>query len=196
MRHLSKLIALSALGIFLTSLAYRHHYVRAAFEPQASVPSALDLRPRFSLTDGDGRQVGDADLQGRPVLMTFGRVGCGEPCRDFLAEEAAALESLGAKGDAAAFLFVTLDPRTDTPDRLARFTGGIDPRLEALGGSPAAVADAASAFRFVHGAVEAWPGFPIMTYMLGPKGRLRQILPSGMKAPEIAALLESVIDES
>ena len=127
--------------------------------------------------------------------MTFGRVACGGPCQNLLGQEAAVLDELGAKGRKAAFLFVTLDPNRDTPDRLARFVGDIDPRLEGLRGTPAAVAAAAGAFRFEHDAGEPSPGFAVMTYLLGPQGRLRQILPDGMKAPGIAALVEGMIDE-
>ncbi len=152
---------------------------------------ALDLRPRYSLTDQNGRPVSDAALRGAPVLVTFGGTACGEPCRDALRDDAEALDALGPDAKVA-FLFVTLDPAHDDPERLAAYVAKIDPRLRGLGGTGASVAAAAEAFRFVRPSVPGGPA-ATMTYLLDAEGRLRQILPNGIGPDAIAAMLRPLM---
>ena len=182
-------VGLLLAGIAALILGFKH-------EPRADAVGwlgrpILDLRPRYSLTDQDGRHVSDVALRGRPVLVTFGGTACGEPCLDALHDDAEALDALGPDAKVA-FLFVTLDPAHDDPERLAAYVAKIDPRLRGLGGTGASVAAAAEAFRFVRPSVPGGPA-ATMTYLLDAEGRLRQILPNGIGPDAIAAMLRPLV---
>jgi len=71
--------------------------------------------------DEDGRTVAIDDYRGRPFVVTEVYTSCEVRCPmtlDTLRKMDAALQS---RGVAASFILVTLDPRTDTPERLRRW---------------------------------------------------------------------------
>ncbi len=79
--------------------------------------------------------------------MYFGYLSCADICPTDLQQVGQAIEALGAQGDEVQPLFITLDPARDTQRRLAAYVPAFHPRLVGLGGSPAAVRDAAAAYR-------------------------------------------------
>ncbi|GAB4518025.1 MAG: hypothetical protein OHK0046_25260 [Anaerolineae bacterium] len=75
----------------------------------------------FTFTSHTGDPLSLSDLRGKPVLLYFGYTGCPDVCpmTIFDMDEARAL--LGADGDKVAYLFVSVDPVRDQPERLARY---------------------------------------------------------------------------
>lgn len=89
----------------------------------------------FRLTDSHGRPFTRADLEGRASLVYFGYSHCSDECPDTLAmlarvQRAARLSHLQV-------LFVTIDPRRDTPAVLARYLRRFDPDFIGLTGKVA-----------------------------------------------------------
>lgn len=103
----------------------------------------------FRLTTADGRIVTDKDFHGRDLIVFFGYTDCPQICKAGLQALADALARLG--GDAGRFapVFITLDPRRDTPERLARFLGRYDARIVGLTGTEGQIAEIAKAY-YVH----------------------------------------------
>jgi len=101
----------------------------------------------FTLVDQHGKRRTDADFRGKLMLVYFGFTACADVCPTDLQQIGAAIEKLGASGDAVQPLFITLDPATDTPKRLAAYVPSFHPRLLGLSGSAAAVDEAARAYR-------------------------------------------------
>lgn len=113
--------------------------------------SARTIAPAapFNLTSHDGRQLrSDIDFAGRPMLVYFGFTFCPDVCPTSLVSLSAGLEQVSSQGrDIAdlAFLFVSLDPDRDTPERLAEYVDLFHPALIGATGTRAqidAVADA------------------------------------------------------
>ena len=69
----------------------------------------------FTLTDGSGRTVTDGDFRGKYLLVYFGYTYCPDVCPTTLNAEADALDRLGKKADLLRPVFITVDPRRDTP---------------------------------------------------------------------------------
>jgi hypothetical protein len=56
------------------------------------------------------------------------------------------LARLGGEADLIQPLFITVDPRRDTPEVLRQYTRSFDPRIIGLSGDPQQIADAAQTF--------------------------------------------------
>jgi len=98
------------------------------------------------LIDQFGHPVPPSELSGRWLLVYFGYSQCPDFCPMALTRMTEVLTQLGGDGKALLPIFVTLDPAHDTPLVLRRYAAHFSPRLRALTGTPAAVADAARTF--------------------------------------------------
>jgi protein SCO1/2 len=144
----------------------------------------------FTLRDGAGRTVSQADLRGRYALIYFGYTDCPDICPTTLGQMAAALARLGPLADRVQPVFITVDPKRDTPEVMARYAAAISPRLLALTGSAAAIDAAERAYHIK--AVPAADGaldHSAVIYLMGPDGRLLAPIPADTPAPEMASAI-------
>jgi protein SCO1 len=96
----------------------------------------------FRLVDTQGRPATLAAYRGRPVLVFFGYTSCPDVCPLTLDRLARAVRELGDDAGGAHILFVTVDPKRDTPDVLRRYASRFGPGVTALTGDSAALAAA------------------------------------------------------
>jgi protein SCO1/2 len=78
----------------------------------------LRTMPAYMLTNQDGRPMGDAELRGRMVLLSFGYTRCGDGCAELnrqLKDVRAGLAASGVLGAQLTFATISLDPAYDTP---------------------------------------------------------------------------------
>ncbi len=113
---------------------YTGSVVRAQAAPP--LPLVTDAGTPFSL----------AALRGRVVLVYFGYTQCPDVCPTTLASLQPVFDRLGRDAARVSVLFVTLDPRHDTPARLAAYLGAFTPRAIGLTGSAADARAAARAW--------------------------------------------------
>ncbi len=86
----------------------------------------------FELTDHHGQKRTLADFRGKVVLLFFGYTGCPDMCPTTLALLAGAMRELGADADKVQGLFVTVDPKRDTPQLLAQYVPAFYPTFFGL----------------------------------------------------------------
>jgi len=72
----------------------------------------------FALTDQDGKRFTLARLRGKVVLLYFGYTLCPEACPMMMAKLVRVYQILGARAKDVEVVFVTIDPRRDTPSTL------------------------------------------------------------------------------
>jgi protein SCO1 len=101
----------------------------------------------FSLVDGAGNRVTDRDFRGRLMLVFFGYAHCPDVCPTELQNMADVLEKLGSDAGKVAPIFISVDPKRDTPAELSSYVSNFSPRILGLTGGPNEVADAAKAYR-------------------------------------------------
>ena len=125
------------------------------------------------LIDQFGQRIGPAALDGHWLLIFFGYASCPDQCPAALTHMRLLLDRLGRDGDEIQPLFVSVDPAHDTPERLKSFAARFHPRLKALTGSAAAVADAAHTFG-VPAKIGSTGGIDhgIFMYLVAPDGRM------------------------
>ena len=92
----------------------------------------------FALTASDGTAVTEQSYRGKWLVVYFGYTFCPDVCPTTMLEIAQALQTLGPRADAVQGLFITVDPRRDTPGVLAEYLKSFDRRLVGLTGTAAA----------------------------------------------------------
>ncbi len=108
----------------------------------------------FSLTDQYGMRRTDMDFRGKYMLIFFGYTYCPDVCPTTLAVEAEALDKLGPRANRIQPIFVTVDPKRDTPEKLKSYLSSFDARppstrlnFVGLTGTDEEIAEAAKAYR-------------------------------------------------
>lgn len=139
----------------------------------------------FSLVDQNGVRRTDADFRGRIMLVYFGYTHCPDVCPTELQTMSDAIDALGEAGDKVTPIFITIDPARDTVAQMKAYAANFHPRLVALTGSEAEIAQAAKAYRVYYGRAGSADGAQAATtddqdylmehsgfvYVMGPDGR-------------------------
>jgi cytochrome oxidase Cu insertion factor (SCO1/SenC/PrrC family) len=114
-----------------------------------SVPTGetVALGGPFALTDQNGIVRTEKDYRGKYPLVFFGYTYCPDVCPTTLAVISAALDKLGAQADKIVPLFITVDPKRDTPEKLKPYLASFGPRFVGLTGKDGDIAAVAREYR-------------------------------------------------
>ena len=157
---------------------------------------------KFTLADADGRTVTAADYAGKVKLLYFGYAHCADICPETLAVLARALQQLGDKAEGARALFVSVDPRRDTPAALKDFAARFSlPELVGLTGTEGQLQALSKryrvAYRFgdpdVDGNYEVYHSSAIFAF--DRRGRVRLLFDRAEGADAIAADVARLLSE-
>ena len=154
----------------------------------------------FKLVNGDGRTVTDRDFRGKYMLVYFGYTFCPDVCPTTLNEVAGALDQLGAKADRIQPVFISVDPKRDTPPVVKEYAAAFSPRLTGLTGDEASIAAAAKEYRVYVALRRTGPGPTDYTvdhssilYLMGPDGRFVAPIAADQPAEKLAADLNRLV---
>ncbi|MFN2596158.1 MAG: SCO family protein [Pyrinomonadaceae bacterium] len=75
----------------------------------------------FFLTDQDGRPFRLSQLRGKVALLFFGYTSCPDACPTTLSKLSRVYKMLGAEGGRVVTIFVSVDPKRDTPRALKEY---------------------------------------------------------------------------
>ena len=101
----------------------------------------------FKLIDQDGANRTDEDYRGKYLLVFFGYTYCPDVCPTTLAVMKSALEMMGSRAEDIVPLFITVDPKRDTPAKLKSYLSSFGPRFVGLTGDDKAIAAVAKEYR-------------------------------------------------
>ncbi|WP_166461891.1 SCO family protein [Paracoccus alkanivorans] len=94
----------------------------------------------FTLTNQDGKRVTDQEVFSKPSLLYFGYTFCPDVCPLDSARNAEAAAILNDRGVELQTVFITVDPRRDTPEVLADFTDAFSDDMIGLTGTDEEIA--------------------------------------------------------
>lgn len=94
----------------------------------------------FTLTRGDGQRVTAAEVFTKPSLLYFGYTFCPDVCPMDSGRNAAAADILTEQGRDVQTVFITVDPRRDTPEAVSDFTSQFPGEMVGLTGSDEEIA--------------------------------------------------------
>ncbi len=135
-----------------------------------------ELGGPFALTDQDGMRRTDADFRGKYMLVFFGYTFCPDVCPTTLAVEAEALKILGERAARIAPIFITVDPKRDTPEILKSYLAAFGPSFVGLTGDEAEIAAVTKAYRvFYQAHAEQGENYTVdhsgVVYLMNPDGK-------------------------
>ena len=101
----------------------------------------------FTLVDENGKTVTDKDVFTKPSLVYFGYTYCPDVCPVDNARNAEATDILQSRGYDVQPVFISIDPKRDTPEVLRDFTDAMHPDMIGLTGSLEQVKAASQAYK-------------------------------------------------
>lgn len=160
----------------------------------SGMPTPGSVVPDFEFRNQDDKRVHLEQFRGLAVLLTFVYTRCPFPdyCPRLMRNFNAVNRGLAADPAIAGrvrLLSISIDPEYDTPEVLRRFgersISGADRfvRWDLLTGSPESVRKAASWFGLIYGKESGQIVHSLVTALIGPDGRLRQIYSDGSWTP-------------
>jgi protein SCO1/2 len=177
---------LVALALFLWPVG-----VTAASTFRGGVLDPPRPAPEFTLraADGEFRLSGQ---RGRVVVMAFGYTFCPDVCPTTLAEFAQIKGRLGAAEAQVRFVFITVDPERDSPERLRAYTAAFDRSFLGLTGTAGQLEAVRRAYgvtahkRVVAGTSAAYlVDHSAFIYVVDREGRLRLMFPFGTSVDDM-----------
>lgn len=171
-----------------------------AFRPTA--PADLGFRagvfdppraaPGFVLDGSDGKKLSLHDHLGKVIIVEFGFTYCDNVCPITLARLTEVYKKLGSAAKDVQLIYVTVDPKRDTPDRLREHLTTFNPTFLGATGSPTeldavfksygvvaeqvAPTNNAQGYAFDHSS---------SLYLVDRKGKLRVLVPFGTSADDM-----------
>lgn len=127
--------------------------------PQAAsrmetTPTGISIGGPFTLTGTDGRPFSTARLTGRPYAVFFGFTNCPDVCPNTLGRLAKLRRNLGEGDNAFDILFISVDPKRDTPETVGDYVELFGTPIIGLTGSEAEVAAVAKSHAIYQKAVK------------------------------------------
>jgi protein SCO1 len=165
--------------------------------PNATPPLAgAKMGGAFSLINQDGARVSDADFAGQYRLVYFGYTFCPDVCPLDVQHLMQGFTTLETQNRAVARriqpLFISVDPKRDTPSALKQFVRAFHPRLIGLTGTEAEIDDVAKRYGiyFERQAPQGKGGYIVNhstnAVLYGPKGDPIAIIPQDRPPLDIA----------
>ncbi|NWF70874.1 MAG: SCO family protein [Chloroflexi bacterium] len=120
-------------------------FVAACAPPPPALPAGVTAidPPRamtaYTLTNTAGESASLTDFQGRYVLLVYGYTHCPDICPITLGRFNQIKDLLAENAAQAVFVFVSVDPARDTPQRMAEYIGMFDPEIIGLTGEEATI---------------------------------------------------------
>ena len=184
--------------------------------PEQAPVSAADIDMSFELSDESGNNVTSNDFGGRLRLIFFGFTSCPDICPITLQNIATALKSLGDKAEQVTVLFISVDPKRDTPERLRQYTNAFHPLIIGLTGTLEQITAVTAGFRTSFGfsltaddgierplSLDEYSALPVeatyfpyhssQVYVIGTDDELLDIIGYGSKPAQIEATLRTLL---
>jgi protein SCO1 len=177
----------------------------AAYRFTANPPAAkaASVGGPFALVDGSQTPVTHRTYRGKWEMIYFGYTFCPDACPTALNTIAETMQQLGPLADRVQPIFITIDPRRDTPDVIGAYVKNFDPRIVGLTGSPEAIGAVAKEFRIYYAAHKTGDGpddylmdHSSIIIVMDPNGRFAGIIAADLPADRMTSKLRELLAAS
>lgn len=127
------LLGMGGLGVLFILLAVA--YLNRPYRYQGAIIDPPMPLQDFTLTDGNRDAFRLSTSRGKFILVFFGYTHCPDVCPITLSQFKQVKANLKEKAEDVAFIFVTVDPKRDTPEVLSQHLQRFDPGFIGLSGS-------------------------------------------------------------
>jgi len=153
----------------------------------------------FDLLDHHGAKRQLTDYQGKVVVLFFGYTHCPDVCPTAMADMARMMKLLGSDANQVQVLFVTLDPKRDSQQVLAKYVPSFDEHFVGLYGNAQQTAEVAKLYKvfFEKKDVAGKSGYTIDhsagAFVFDKAGKVRIYFRNGQKPNEMASDLKQLL---
>ncbi len=161
---------------------------------------SLGIGGPFTLENGDGKPVTDRDFRGKYMLVYFGYTFCPDVCPTTLTAVADAMDKLGPQAGQVRPLFITVDPKRDTPAVIKQYAAAFGPSIVGLTGTAAEIATVAKEYRVYYAEHRTGSGpndysmdHSSVLYLMDPKGGFIAPMRADLSGAEMAANLKKLM---
>jgi protein SCO1/2 len=159
----------------------------AAADPEQGALMGAAIGKPFTLVNQDGKPTRWDDFAGRYRIVYFGYTYCPDVCPVDLQKIMQAYAQFGKQDAARAAkvqpIFISVDPKRDTPAVLREYVSAFSPGLIGLTGTPEQIARVAKDFAVVHAEEKQGGGSGYLVshsrtpYLFGPDGEPIALIP-------------------
>ncbi len=164
---------------------------------QEAALSSPSIGGPFTLVATDGKTVTDQTYRGKWLFIYFGYTFCPDACPTALNNISVALEKLGAEADKIQPLFITVDPKRDTPQVMGDYLKSFDPRIVGLTGSQAQTDGVAKAYRVYVATQENGGDYAVdhsaYFYLMDPQGKFVNVIAGDVPGDQMADKLRKMM---
>jgi protein SCO1/2 len=189
-----RILAASALVVVLVAACGGPSFRGSPLEEPVDVPD-------FVLTDEHGAPFRLSEQQGSVVLLFFGYTACPDVCPTTLATWRRVHEALGADAQRTRFVFVTVDPERDTPERLGLHVNAFNEEFVGLSGTEEELRPVYEVFdvffekdTLSESALGYLVNHTATTFVLDPQGRWRLRETYGTEAEDIVYDIQQLLE--
>lgn len=144
-----------SLGVLTVVVSIRIRREQMRFDPRLRAVTSFDspdgpsIGGPFSLVGVDGRRYTDSELRGKWLYIYFGFTNCPDVCPEEMAKMSRVVQHLDKKvgRDYWQPIFISLDPRRDTPEKIREYLADFNPRILGLVGTQEEVEAVAREYR-------------------------------------------------
>ena len=176
-------------------------WTRAQEASEAAATGGPSIGGPFTLMAEDGRSVTDEAYRGKWMLVYFGYTFCPDVCPTTLNNIAQALAQLGPDAERLNPLFITVDPKRDTPKVMGDYVKSFDPQIIGLSGTPGQIAAVAKEYH-VYYAVQPGDGDNYLVdhssfvYLMTPQGAFAKVIPGSTEGKAMAEAIKPLVDST
>jgi protein SCO1/2 len=160
------------------------------------------VAPDIQLTRAGNDTFQLSETRGKVVALFFGYTSCPDVCPITLGELNRALEELGDQADQVQVLFVTVDPKRDSPEGVQEYVDHFNPGFIGLSGSEAELAKVWHSYGVMREVAESTSAVGYLVShsarvtLIDPQGNLRVSLPFETPVEDIVHDLKLLLKES
>ena len=149
-----RIYALAAVAVIAAMIGGLWFATKPASDPddqfascRASQVAGGDIGGPFELLNAQGETVTEQDVITEPTLIYFGYTFCPDVCPLDTARNAEAVDMLEEKGVSATPVFITIDPKRDTPEVVGDYAYNMHEKMIGLTGSPEQIKAASQTYK-------------------------------------------------
>ncbi len=160
--------------------------------------TAAKLGGDFTLRTSQGQDVSLTSMRGKVVLLYFGFTYCPEMCPTELLHFQQLLAQLPPETRARVQpVFVSVDPKRDTPEVLEPYVGHFGQGILALTGSEEELRQVAgqygAQFRYVPTGSSYTVDHTVNTFVIDPQGKLVRVIPYGTPVKDMLTYVNQLL---
>ena len=142
MRKKTKLMLFTAMAVTVAII------LQPAPRPQSDRSyGEAQIGGAFTLTDHTGQRMSSEQLRGKLSLIFMGYSNCPDICPMALYTMSDMLKKLGSDADKINTVFISVDSKHDTPEKLTEYLKNFDPRIIALTGNDQEIESVLKAYK-------------------------------------------------